>query len=157
VDWWALGIVMYAMLAGRLPFSDTDEYRLHQKIRCHEVEYPEWISLEAILIMRKASIINITTEALQVLEWGYHMLSLFLGHFFFLRTENFCPGGFLKRTQATTECVTEDCGGQVSKPERNATDRSAGEMCGVTNLEIGCMGKCLVVLRVNCRSICVEV
>jgi len=84
------------MLAGRLQFNDIDEYGLHQKIRCHEVEYPGWISLDAVLIMTKASIINIKTEALQMLEWGYHMLSLFLGHFFFLRPENFCTGGFLK-------------------------------------------------------------
>jgi len=87
---------MYAMLAGRLPFSDTDEYRLHQKIRFHEVEYPKWISSEAILIMTKASIINIMTGALEVLEWDGHMPSLFHGHFFFLRPENFCAGGFLK-------------------------------------------------------------
>jgi serine/threonine protein kinase len=106
VDWWALGIVMYAMLAGRLPFRDTDEYRLHQKIRCQEVEYPEWISLEAILIVTKASIINITTEALQVLEWGYHVLSLFHGHFFFLGPENFCPVGFLK--------IFSDCPGLLT-------------------------------------------
>jgi serine/threonine protein kinase len=68
VDWWALGIIMYAMMGGRFPFSDTDEYRLQHKIRCHEVKYPMGISIEAELIMRRVSIINIKTETLHVLE-----------------------------------------------------------------------------------------
>ena len=59
------------MLAGKLPFNDTDEYRLHHKIRCHEMVYPEWISEEAVLIMKKASIINIKTMALQIGQYSY--------------------------------------------------------------------------------------
>ena len=87
---------MYAMLAGRLPFSDTDRNRLRYKIRSQEVVYPERISVEAAQIMRKVSIVNVKTESLQVIEWGYHILSLFRGHFLFIRPENFCPGGFFK-------------------------------------------------------------
>jgi len=67
VDWWALGIMMYAMMTGNLPFIDTDRCRLHHKIRCHEVTYPMGISKEAEMIMRMVSIINIKTEALHVL------------------------------------------------------------------------------------------
>jgi len=61
IDWWALGIMMYAMIAGRFPFSDPDDYRLQHKIRVHEVKYPTGISKEAELIMRSVSIINIKT------------------------------------------------------------------------------------------------
>jgi serine/threonine protein kinase len=68
VDWWALGIMMYAMMAGMFPFIDSDECSLQFKIRCHEVMYPMWISEEAKLIMRRVSIINIKTEALLVLQ-----------------------------------------------------------------------------------------
>jgi len=68
VDWWALGIMMYAMLAGRFPFSDHDEYRLQHKIKEHEVKYPMGISKEAKMIMSRVSIISIKSEALQVLE-----------------------------------------------------------------------------------------
>jgi serine/threonine protein kinase len=68
VDWWALGIIMYAMMTGKLPFSDADEYRLQHKILCHEVKYPMGISKEAELIMRGVSITNIKAEALHVLE-----------------------------------------------------------------------------------------
>ena len=59
---------MYVMMAGRFPFSATDEYRLLQEIRCHEVKYPTGISKEAELIMRRVSIINIMIETLHVLE-----------------------------------------------------------------------------------------
>ena len=68
VDWWALGIIMYAMMAGMFPFSDPDAYRLQHKIKYDEVNYPTWISKGAELIMRRVSIININTEALQVLQ-----------------------------------------------------------------------------------------
>ena len=59
---------MYAMMAGMFPFSDTDEYKLQHKIKHDEVKYLTGISKEAELIMRRVSIINIKTEALQVLE-----------------------------------------------------------------------------------------
>ena len=61
------------------------------------------------------------------------------------------------RTQVTTECVTEDCGEQVTKLERDTTEWSTGEVCGVTKVEIGSVGKSLVVLQVNCRSNCNKV
>jgi|TergutMp193P3_1026864.scaffolds.fasta_scaffold07031_1 serine/threonine protein kinase len=68
VDWWALGIMMYAMMAGRFPFSDPDEYMLQHKIKYGEEKYPTGISKDAKLMMRGVSIINIKTEALHVLE-----------------------------------------------------------------------------------------
>ena len=68
VDWWALGIIMYAMTAGRFPVSDPDEYRLQHKIKYHEGKYPKGISEDVKLMMRGVSIINIKTEAFHVLE-----------------------------------------------------------------------------------------
>jgi len=68
VDWWALGIIMYATIAGRFLFSNPDEYRLQHKIKHHEEKYLTGISKEAKLIMRGVSIINIKTEALHVLQ-----------------------------------------------------------------------------------------
>ena len=68
VDWWALGIIMYVMMTGIFPFSDPDAYTLQQKIKHEEVNYPTGISKEAEMIIRRVSIININTEALQVLQ-----------------------------------------------------------------------------------------
>jgi len=59
---------MYVMMTGMFPFSNPDAYRLQQKIKHDEVNYPTGISKDAELLMRKVSIININTEALQVLE-----------------------------------------------------------------------------------------
>jgi len=56
------------MVVGRFPFSDADEHRLRHKIRFHEVNFPMGISIEAEMIMRGVSIINIKAEALHVLE-----------------------------------------------------------------------------------------
>ncbi len=59
--------------------------------------------------------------------------------------------------EATEECATDDCGGQVTNPVRGATEGSAGEIRGATKVEMGSVGKSLVVLQVNCRSICNKV
>jgi len=73
VCWWALQIIMYAMMARRFPFSDPDKYRLQHYIKQREVKYQTGISKEAEL-MRRVSIVNIKTEALHVLEYCYHVL-----------------------------------------------------------------------------------
>ena len=37
VDLWALGVVLYALLGGYLPFQDDDEQRLLIKIKVHMI------------------------------------------------------------------------------------------------------------------------
>ena len=41
VDWWALGIIMYAMMTGRFAFSDPDKFMLQQNIKFREVKYTQ--------------------------------------------------------------------------------------------------------------------
>eukprot|EP00361_Fabrea_salina_P007587 CAMPEP_0202435178 /NCGR_PEP_ID=MMETSP1345-20130828/18205_1 /ASSEMBLY_ACC=CAM_ASM_000843 /TAXON_ID=342563 /ORGANISM="Fabrea Fabrea salina" /LENGTH=209 /DNA_ID=CAMNT_0049048111 /DNA_START=285 /DNA_END=914 /DNA_ORIENTATION=+ len=40
VDWWALGIIIYEMLAGIDPFSDEDPMAIYQKILKGKVKFP---------------------------------------------------------------------------------------------------------------------
>jgi len=79
---------MYAMMIGRFPFNDTDKPRLQLKIKHHDEEYPMAISIEAEMIMRGVSIINIKT-GIAYARVGLTYALLFSGHvLFFLRPQN---------------------------------------------------------------------
>ena len=47
VDWWGVGVVMYEMMIGRLPFSNSDHDILFELILVEEVRFPKTISAEA--------------------------------------------------------------------------------------------------------------
>ncbi|NXM33473.1 AKT2 kinase, partial [Oxyruncus cristatus] len=47
VDWWGLGVVMYEMLCGRLPFYNQDHERLFELILGQELRFPRALGPEA--------------------------------------------------------------------------------------------------------------
>ncbi|XP_023215923.1 calcium-independent protein kinase C-like isoform X4 [Centruroides sculpturatus] len=52
VDWWALGVLMYEMMAGQPPFEADNEDDLFESILHDEVLYPVWLSKEAVSILK---------------------------------------------------------------------------------------------------------
>jgi len=52
VDWWALGVLMYEMMAGQPPFEADNEEDLFQSILHDDVLYPVWLSREAVSILK---------------------------------------------------------------------------------------------------------
>ncbi|KAK3093554.1 hypothetical protein FSP39_017258 [Pinctada imbricata] len=52
VDWWALGVLMYEMMAGQPPFEADNEEDLFESILHDDVLYPVWLSKEAVQILK---------------------------------------------------------------------------------------------------------
>uniref|UniRef100_A0A669EXG0 non-specific serine/threonine protein kinase n=2 Tax=Pseudocrenilabrinae TaxID=318546 RepID=A0A669EXG0_ORENI len=47
VDWWGLGVVMYEMMCGRLPFYNQDHEKLFEQILMEDIRFPRTLGLEA--------------------------------------------------------------------------------------------------------------
>ncbi|XP_055300161.1 protein kinase C-like [Sitodiplosis mosellana] len=52
VDWWALGVLMYKMMAGQPPFEADNKDNLFESILHDDVLYPVWLSREAVSIIQ---------------------------------------------------------------------------------------------------------
>ncbi|VDP77645.1 unnamed protein product [Echinostoma caproni] len=81
VDWWGLGVVMYEMLCGRLPFYSTEHEILFELILQENVEFPSRLSCEAQDILSKLLIKDPTKrlgggpgDALEVMKHQFFFL-----------------------------------------------------------------------------------
>lgn len=52
VDWWAMGVLMYEMMAGQPPFEADNEDELFECILHDDVLYPVWLSKEAVSVLK---------------------------------------------------------------------------------------------------------
>lgn len=52
VDWWALGVLMYEMMAGQPPFEADNEDDLFESILHDDVLYPIWLTKEAVSALK---------------------------------------------------------------------------------------------------------
>jgi protein kinase X len=53
VDWWALGILIYEMLAGYPPFYDENPFGIYQKILAGKIEFPRHFDVNAKDLIKK--------------------------------------------------------------------------------------------------------
>jgi len=53
VDWWALGILIFEMLAGYPPFYDNEPIGIYKKIISGLIEFPRFLDIKAKDLIRK--------------------------------------------------------------------------------------------------------
>ncbi|KAD6453035.1 hypothetical protein E3N88_07740 [Mikania micrantha] len=79
-DAWSCGIILFNLLAGHLPFDDGNLPEMYRKIHSREIVFPDWISKQARIIIRKLldpkPEARMSIESLMDLSWFKKCLKL---------------------------------------------------------------------------------
>ncbi len=70
-DIWSCGIILYAMLCGYLPFSESKEQIIYQKIIDHQYEYPNFLSKLAVDLLKNILKVD-PNERLNIIQIKKH-------------------------------------------------------------------------------------
>ncbi|KAK9710323.1 Serine/threonine-protein kinase [Basidiobolus ranarum] len=63
VDIWSIGIVLYVLVCGRVPFDDQNQPALHAKIKRGHIEYPTWLSSDCKNLISRMLVTNPSQRA----------------------------------------------------------------------------------------------
>lgn len=73
VDWWALGVLMYEMMAGQPPFEADNEDDLFESIMNDDVLYPVWLTKNVVNVLEGVSVTCIFRAEWPILESTDHI------------------------------------------------------------------------------------
>lgn len=51
VDWWAVGVLIYMMMAGQPPFMGEDQQEMFVTVQYCDVIYPKWMTNNSVTIV----------------------------------------------------------------------------------------------------------
>ncbi|KAH3682196.1 hypothetical protein WICPIJ_006817 [Wickerhamomyces pijperi] len=86
VDVWSFGVVLFVLVCGKVPFDDQSVPVLHEKIKKGKIEYPEFLSLEVLALLKRMLVVSPTKRA---------PLSEILSHPWMVKGYEGAPGSFL--------------------------------------------------------------